>query len=106
MKTNTQTKIQTSTSTTKIETPYSPNDPELKEIQKKSPAKAELLKAAAKGCNINILSLLDNGVDIHTSDHNGPDAPLRYACANGHPSTVMLLLKKDTLLTNYSLFDK
>jgi ankyrin repeat protein len=58
------------------------------------PKKQRMLEASAMGCNLNILSLINQGVDIHIGDENGPDAPLRYACANGHPSTVVLLLNK------------
>lgn len=77
-----------------IARPYSPKDPKIMAIAKEAPNEAKLLIASAKGCNINILSLLSEGADVHTCDHNGPDAPLRYACANGHPTTVMLLLEK------------
>jgi ankyrin repeat protein len=80
--------------TKKVALPYSPEDPEIRKIGRKSINKAKLLEAAAKGCNLNILNLIEMGVDVHTPDHNGPDAPLRYACANGHPTTTKLLLDK------------
>lgn len=85
--------MKTHISQKKVTFPYSPENPEMKKIEGRSPNKAKLLKAAANGCNANLLGLIHNGVDIHTADHNGPDAPLRYACANRHPTTVMLLLK-------------
>jgi ankyrin repeat protein len=86
--------MKTTKYTQKVPPPYSPDNPEIKKMEGESPNKAKLLKAAAQGCNINIISLVSKGVNIHTPDHNGPDAPLRYACANGHPTTVLLLLAK------------
>ena len=49
--------------------------------------------ASALGCSLVIIKLIDEGISTHVSDADGPDAALRYACANGNTPTALLLLE-------------
>ena len=52
----------------------------------------QLLRASAAGDTDRVMSLIDRGVDIHSSDHGA--TALHYACENGHTAVASLLLER------------